>query len=573
MKKYLPILLFFFFGTLASAQLVISEISYNPPESGADSTEYIELYNETGSDIDLTNYVIRDATPHTIASGIVPANGYAILAINPGAIMTILGVTAIEIADVVLSNGGEPIYLDDPNGNLIDEVAYDDVGPWPTEDDGTDGAGATIELCDVTSDNNDGSNWAVATNDLGVIVDGKSFLGTPNAANTASCEFVPDYIVEAINTNIFTPADITIQVNESVRWMNTGGFHNVNGSTATYPDNPEGFANGAASGDLWIFDYTFTLPGVYDYQCDPHVALGMVGTVTVEGEVEPTIPTYDIGIVNTVNSEGVGDSIGTHCMIEGITHGANLRPGGLQFSLIDDSGDAIGLFSGGNLGYTYAEGDRIKVTGFIDQFNGFMQIEETTELVLISSGNDLLGPIEVDVLDESTESKLVIIKGLTINDPDDWGSDNGMSFNVDFTSSTGETITLRIDSDTEPFGWMEGPIDGEYKITGIGGQFDNEEPYDSGYQMFPRYISDFDNLSSVGEELNANISVYPNPVANIINIVSDVTLDRYKLYSSFGEVIMEGEFKSSLNVTDLPAGNYLIVLSKGDKNKVLQFAK
>ncbi len=570
MKKKFTLLYFLLISFSTAAQLVITEISYNPPESETDSLEYIELYNETAADIDLTDYVIRDNGPHTIAAGVVPANGYVILAINPGAIMTVLGVAAIEIADIALSNGGEGIFLEDPNGVLIDEVGYDDDAPWPTFEDGTDGAGATVELCDVTADNNDASNWGVATNDLGVAVNEIDFLGTPAAANTASCEFVPDHIVE-VSSNVFTPADITIQVDESVRWINTGGFHNVNGSTNTYPDNPEGFDNGPASDEAWIFDFTFTIPGVYDYQCDPHVGLGMVGTVTVEGDIEPVIPTYDIGIINTIDANGVGDSLGIQCIVEGITHGANIRAGGLQFALIDESGDAIGLFSGGNLGYTYAEGDKIKVTGVIDQFNGLLQMDASA-VEFLSSDNDLIGPVVVDVLDESTESKLVRIEGLEINDPDDWRGD-GSSFNVDFTTSGGETITLRIDSDTEVADWEEGPVEGVWKITGIGGQFDNDSPFDSGYQMFPRYISDFDNLSGAKENLEAKINIYPNPASNIINITSDVILDKYTLYNRLGEVIKRGAFESSLDITELPSGSYIVVLSKEDKTKTVHFAK
>lgn len=570
MKKNLPIFILMLMSSMASAQLVISEISYNPPESGTDSLEYIELYNETGADIDLTNYVIRDNATHTIAAGTVPANGYAILAINPGAIMTVLGVDAIEIADLALSNGGEGIFLDDPNGNLIDEVSYDDNAPWPTFEDGADGAGATVELCDVTSDNNDASNWGVATNDLGVMVNEISFLGTPAAANTATCEFVPDHIVEVSN-NVFTPADITIQVDESVRWVNTEGFHNVNGTTDTYPNNPEGFTNGGPSGAAWMFDYTFTLPGVYNYQCDPHAGLGMVGTVTVEGDVEPVIPTYDIGIVNTIDAEGVGDSLGVQCIVEGITHGANLRAGGLQFALIDESEDAIGLFSGGNLGYTYAEGDLIKVTGTITQFNGLLQIDATA-VEVVSSGNDLIGPMVVEVLGEDTESRLVQIKNLTIVDPNDWVGD-GSSFNVDFISDLGETINLRIDSDTEVADWEEGPISNVYRITGIGGQFDNDSPFDSGYQMFPRYISDFEPAAAVDDELEARVTLYPNPASDVINIMSDVSIEKFTLYNSLGEVIMNGAFKPSINVADLPSGSYRLLLSKEGKKKVVQFMK
>ena len=45
MKKSLLLLLFFSTLQLVNAQVVITEIMYNPPESGQDSLEYIELYN------------------------------------------------------------------------------------------------------------------------------------------------------------------------------------------------------------------------------------------------------------------------------------------------------------------------------------------------------------------------------------------------------------------------------------------------------------------------------------------------------------------------------------------------
>ncbi|MCB0638964.1 MAG: lamin tail domain-containing protein, partial [Lewinella sp.] len=79
----------------------------------------------------------------------------------------------------------------------------------------------------------------------------------------------------------FSPADLVIEAGDTVTWTNAGGFHNVNGSQATYPDNPEGFSSGAASSDAWTFQHVFTLPGTYGYQCDIHVGANMVGSVTV----------------------------------------------------------------------------------------------------------------------------------------------------------------------------------------------------------------------------------------------------------------------------------------------------
>ena len=78
----------------------------------------------------------------------------------------------------------------------------------------------------------------------------------------------------------FTPANVTVFVGDTVRWTNTGGFHNVNGTTATYPSNPESFGNATANAP-WVFTHVFTITGVYDYQCDIHIGSNMVGTVTV----------------------------------------------------------------------------------------------------------------------------------------------------------------------------------------------------------------------------------------------------------------------------------------------------
>jgi len=83
-----------------------------------------------------------------------------------------------------------------------------------------------------------------------------------------------------VTSNVFTPSVLTISVGDKVTWANSEGFHNVNGTTATYPENPESFSNSTGTG--WNYSHTFNIPGVYNYQCDPHVGLGMVGQVIVE---------------------------------------------------------------------------------------------------------------------------------------------------------------------------------------------------------------------------------------------------------------------------------------------------
>ena len=108
------------------------------------------------------------------------------------------------------------------------------------------------------------------------------------------------HVVDVTN-NVFTPDELTISVGDTVIWTNSQGNHNVNGTQTTFPDNPESFGNGVGVG--WTFSHVFTIPGTYDYQCDPHVGFGMVGQVIVEdpGSEEAVL---------TINFTGMNPHIG-----------------------------------------------------------------------------------------------------------------------------------------------------------------------------------------------------------------------------------------------------------------------
>lgn len=103
----------------------------------------------------------------------------------------------------------------------------------------------------------------------------------------------------SVTSNVFTPDEITINVGDTVVWTNSQGNHNVNGNQSTFPDNPESFGNAVGMG--WVFSHVFTIPGTYDYQCDPHASFGMVGKVIVE-ELQPN--------TLTVNFSGMTPHVG-----------------------------------------------------------------------------------------------------------------------------------------------------------------------------------------------------------------------------------------------------------------------
>ena len=86
----------------------------------------------------------------------------------------------------------------------------------------------------------------------------------------------------------YNPTDLTIEVGDSVVWINDGGFHDVNGdiqTTSGQPyNNPEMFDSEATNvTGAVIFSYKFTVEGTYNYDCSvgSHAANGMVGSVIV----------------------------------------------------------------------------------------------------------------------------------------------------------------------------------------------------------------------------------------------------------------------------------------------------
>ena len=96
-----------------------------------------------------------------------------------------------------------------------------------------------------------------------------------------------DYTVFAGNY-YYDPQNLTINVGQTVRWINDGGHHDVNGEINSLNNepfnNPEVFNSDAISEvGAVIFTYTFQTPGVYNYDCSVggHAFNGMIGTVTV----------------------------------------------------------------------------------------------------------------------------------------------------------------------------------------------------------------------------------------------------------------------------------------------------
>lgn len=545
-----------------TAQLKITEISYNPPEAGTDSLEYIELYNSSSSVLNLKDFKFTKGVDHTFSEILMDPDTYLVIAVNEGAFLRNYGLEAIQWTGGALNNNGEIIAIANASGVEVISVDYKDVSPWPGAAEGTDGNGRSIELCNPNADPNDGNNWKVSENDLGFAINGKQMYGTPGTKNSISCGVDPDFIVD-VSLGNFTPKDITIDVGQIVRWTNVEGNNNINGDKNIFPDNPVSFFNDNPSPEIWTFDFKFEVPGFYEYQSDIY-APNSKGSITVLKEkVVDLYPLRSIPEVKGVNSEGVADSLGKKCALVGVVHSINFRTSGLQFVIVDEQNKGFAIFSPSvTFGYNVTPGDAIEVKGHVDQFRGLSQLV-LDSLKVLSVDNPLVNVKPVIEFEEDDESSYVQIQNVSFKDNTQWNP-VGSGFNVEVTNGTVD-YNVRIVNTSDAF---DAPLPSgqTFNITGVLSQFaGNSAPFTGGYQLQPSYITDFQALTSVDNtDVQVDVSLAPNPVTHQVKIVSDIVPQKIVIIDARGEEISVLPGSNSVEFSTMNPGMYFIKLYFGN---------
>ena len=74
--------------------------------------------------------------------------------------------------------------------------------------------------------------------------------------------------------NTYSPGSLNVHVGDTVQWQGSFSFHPL--SSKAIPAGAASFHNGSGT----VFSYAVTVAGTYNYQCDDHVGLGMIGSFT-----------------------------------------------------------------------------------------------------------------------------------------------------------------------------------------------------------------------------------------------------------------------------------------------------
>ncbi len=169
--------------------IVVNEINYKSADE-FDSGDWVELYNSTWTDIDISKWVLKDSDNNIFEiplGTIIAKHRYLVVCKNINkftevypAVTNVIGNTEFG-----LSASTDMVQLYNGNNLLIDSVLYLDENPWPKIT-----KGKTISLYNPFSDNSKGVNWKSSINN-----------GTPGADN--------DYFVE-IHKKAKTDNEITV---------------------------------------------------------------------------------------------------------------------------------------------------------------------------------------------------------------------------------------------------------------------------------------------------------------------------------------------------------------------------
>ena len=198
--------------------VVLNEIAWMG-STGSSSDEWIELYNNTASDIDLTGWTLNaaDGTPSITLAGTIPAGGHFLLERTDDS--TVPGVAADQIYTGGMGNAGEVLDLRDLSSTLQDKV-----DAWHA---GVSGTRQTMQRVDTTLPGTQASNWTDGPVD-GTPTNGGGGSGgeCDPVLNVVDCQIDPPFQFHSgamvINEVMINPAAVGDAAGEYVELFNAG---------------------------------------------------------------------------------------------------------------------------------------------------------------------------------------------------------------------------------------------------------------------------------------------------------------------------------------------------------------
>lgn len=213
----------FTYYKVKSFDVVINEIMADPdPVVNLPNYEYVELFNSTQYPINLNNWTFTTGTSSKVLPNvfILPDSFVVIISATGVANYPAGTIEFAALSSVSLTNTGQTLILQNPEGKTISTVSYTDN--WYQDANKKDG-GYSLEQVDPNNPCAGMSNWRASTN---------SFGGTPGKKNSvvaANADHTPPQVIrvsviatDTIQLYFNEPLDSTTMLNTSIYSIDNG---------------------------------------------------------------------------------------------------------------------------------------------------------------------------------------------------------------------------------------------------------------------------------------------------------------------------------------------------------------
>ena len=320
---------------------------------------------------------------------------------------------------------------------------------------------------------------------------------------------------------------------------------------------------------------TFEIGGREDGLRFDKFAFGPVDVVYTVSELNGDLDLVDIaaaraaGVDETVRVAGtVTRTMGDFTYIQDGTAGLAIRQ--------VDGSDFYAAVNGDTP--TIVPGTTIDITGTLSEFNGLLQINEDDLASFSITGSTDVPEAQVVTLadlttaGESYEAELVTVGGVMFTDTGDFAERT--NYVVADGTAAGD-VTFRVPNADDST--VDGtPIPAQSNVTGIVGQFDGDDPRDSGYQLLlidaDDILNTVDTIGGPGTEPSLRVA---NPIRGAATVqfatgvVGPATLAVFDVLGRQVVVLADGEVDGSeqsvrLDTAGLASGLYVVRLQAGD---------
>ncbi len=575
MKKLYTLLAFML--SLTTGWTQATDLYFSKYGEGSSSNKFLEIYNGTGADVDLSAYSVAmyangDTTAtntYTFPANTILAAGDVYVIANANADPTILN-AADATSTVCYFNGDDAVALL-KNGaplDIIGEIGNDPGSGWEVAGISNATKDHTLirksTVCSPTTDWAASAGTDAASSQWNVLARN---AGWNDLGSYTGCSSSPELqITSPSDGQTFTPETTQVDVEFTTTnfTLGTDGSvqYTVNGGTAqTTTSSP--ITISVSSGN----SYTVVLELV-DNNGDPL-------NPTVSDQVSFSVADYtQVADLSALRAGNIGDYYevtGEVIVIGGEDYTSNTK------IYVQDDNAGILIYDPNGVmpfsGYSLYDGIT-GIKGRLAEYRGMMELIPTIDPGTSSQGN-VVTPINVGVADFTTnhddyESRLIKFTGVTVDA--NGNTDFAYATNYDLIQGS-DTTTLRV-----VFHSLAGATipTGSVDVTAIGGEYSysSSNPHP---QVYPRDANDFNTNNAVTNQNIKGLQVYPNPATGNQLFVTTESGQKtiVSIFDLSGKLILQQTMDNnrSMNIAALRPGIYLLKIRQNENEQMIKLVR